>query len=95
MKKALSTIQLRIDDSTKRNASKVLDTLGLDMSTAIKLYLKQITLHKGLPFPLVTENGFTVQGESEILQAAEEAVQGKNVTKAMSKKQALKYLDLL
>ena len=91
----MTTIQLRVDEKTKRNASKVLDTLGLDMSTAIKLYLKQITLHKGLPFPLVTENGFTIQEENEILQAAEEAAQGKIVTKAMNKKEALKYLNLL
>ena len=91
----MSTVQLRVDKQTKSSVKKILDRLGLDMSTAIKLYLKQITLHKGIPFPLVTENGFTIQEENEILKAAKEAKQGKNISKPMTTKQLLKHLKML
>ena len=91
----MSYIQLRVDDETKKSAKKVLDELGVDMSSAIKVYLRQIIINKGIPFKLVTENGFTPDEEQEILKASEEAKKGKNVTKAMTPKEAVDYLNSL
>lgn len=91
----MSYIQLRIDDKTKNSAKKVLDELGVDMSSAIKVYLRQIVINQGIPFKLVTENGFTPDEEQEILKASEEAKRGKNVTEAMSPKEAVDYLNSL
>lgn len=91
----MATIQIRIDEGTKRAAKKVLDALGLDMSTAIKAYFKQISLRKGLPFRLVTENGLTASEEQAVLKAANEARRGKNVSKYMSADEVLDHLDSL
>jgi DNA-damage-inducible protein J len=91
----MSYIQLRVDDNTKKSAKKVLDKLGVDMSSAIKVYLKQIVITQGIPFRLVTENGFTPEEEREILKASREAKIGKNITKAMSTKEAVDYLNSL
>ena len=41
----------------------MLERIGLDMSSAIKLYLHQIVITQGIPFPLRTANGFTVEQE--------------------------------
>jgi antitoxin component of RelBE/YafQ-DinJ toxin-antitoxin module len=51
----------------------------MDMSGAIKVFFKQIVLTQGIPFPLLTENGLTMQQEQEILKASEEAKRGVNV----------------
>lgn len=75
----MATIQIRIDDKTKRSARKVLDRLGIDMSTAIKAYLRQVAIHERLPISLVTENGLTPEEEGEIVRADKEARAGKNV----------------
>lgn len=91
----MSTIQIRIDAKTKKSAKKVLDEVGMDMSSAIKVYLKQIVIRKGIPFQLLTENGLTVEQEQAILKASEEAIQGKNVTRAMNWKEAIAHLDKL
>lgn len=91
----MTTIQIRIDDKTKKSAQKVLDELGLDMSSAVKVYFKQIIVENGIPFRLVTENGLTPQEEKAILKASKEAKQGKNVTKAMNVKDAVDYLKSL
>ncbi len=88
----MSQIQIRIDEKTKKDAKKVLDKLGVDMTSAIKIYLKQIVINKGIPFKLVTENGLTPDNEGEIIKASEEAKKGKNVSKAMSPKEAIDYL---
>lgn len=43
-------------------------TLGLDLSTAINIYLVQIIEKQGIPFEIVTENGLTPQEEKKILK---------------------------
>ena len=70
----MTTIQVRIDEQTKKAAKKVLDELGIDLSGAIKLYLKQIGRVKGIPFPLTTENGFTSEQEKEIIHSSNETL---------------------
>lgn len=77
----MTTIQIRIDEKTKTSAKRILDRLGVDMSTAIKAYLKQISLHKGIPFRIVTENGLTPAQERTIIKADAEARRGKNVSR--------------
>ena len=89
----MSTIQIRIDEKEKKMAKKAFNSLGLDMSSAIKIFLKKVSTHKGLPFLMLTENGFTLEQEEEILKAAREAEQGKNVSEAMTPKEFIEYLD--
>jgi len=48
----MTTIQIRIDGEEKKNAQKILKNLGLDMSSAIKIFLKTVIREKGIPFPL-------------------------------------------
>lgn len=91
----MATIQLRIDNATKKSAKTILDKLGIDMTSAIKIYLKQIVINHGIPFKLLTENGLTIQQEKEILKSAEEAEEGKNVTEAMNPKEAVEHLKKL
>jgi DNA-damage-inducible protein J len=91
----MSNIQIRIDEKEKKEAKKVFDKIGLDMSSAIKLFLKQATLRKGLPFLLLTENGLTLEEESLIIKASSEARKGKNISSSMDGKMAIKYLKSL
>ena len=88
----MTTVQIRIDEKTKTSAKRVLDKLGLDMSGAIKMYLRQISLTKSLPLNFVTKNGLTIGQEMEILKAEKEALAGINVSKPMEGKAAIEYL---
>ena len=45
-----ATLNLRVNPTTKKSAEDVLSRLGIPMSTAIDIYLKQITLTGGIPF---------------------------------------------
>lgn len=62
-----TTIQVRIDAKTKRESKRILDLIGLDMSSAVKIMLRNIIITKSFPFELRTENGFTVAQEMEML----------------------------
>jgi len=91
----MTTLQIRIDEKIKKDAKLVLDSMGLDMSSAIKIYLKQVVLTQSIPFPILTENGLTVKEELRLLKAFDEAKRGINVTTVKNKKELKKYLDSL
>ena len=43
-------IQVRVDEKLKKEATDVLEQIGLDMPNAIRMFLKRIVMEKGLPF---------------------------------------------
>ncbi len=45
-----ATLNLRVDPDVKERAENVLSRLGVPMSTAINIYLTQISLTGGIPF---------------------------------------------
>ena len=47
-----ATLNLRVNPEVKKSAEGVLHQLGVPMATAIDMFLKQITLTGGIPFPL-------------------------------------------
>lgn len=71
--RAQNTIQIRIDPKTKNAAKKTLDGIGLDMSSAVKLFLTNVINRKGIPLDLRTENGFTLAQEQALICETEEA----------------------
>ena len=67
------TIQIRIDKKTKEAARQTLSELGLDMSTAVKLFLTNVVNRQGIPFEIRTKNGFTEAEELAMVAETEEA----------------------
>lgn len=47
-----ATLNLRVSPSVKKKAEQVLSSLGVSMATAIDIYLRQIALAGGIPFPV-------------------------------------------
>ena len=56
----MTTLNIRIEENIKANANKTLSSLGLDMSTAIKMFLNQVITENGLPF-IPTKNRATIK----------------------------------
>jgi DNA-damage-inducible protein J len=73
----MTTVQARIDTKVKKDTKRILDKLGLDFSSAINLYFRQITQKKGIPFRVLTENGYTEEEERGILREVEDIRTGK------------------
>lgn len=48
----MKTLQVRVTDELREDADEVLESIGLDMPTAIRLYLKKIVRTRGIPFAL-------------------------------------------
>ena len=50
------TLNLRVNPEVKKNAEEVLSQLGMSISTAIDIYLRQISLNQGIPFTIAIPN---------------------------------------
>lgn len=46
----MTTLNIRIDQDLKNKANKTFKDMGLDLSSAVKLFLHQSVKEKGLPF---------------------------------------------
>lgn len=47
-----ATVNVRVNPEVKRSAEEILESLGLSMSTAIEVFLRQVALTKGIPFSI-------------------------------------------
>ncbi|WP_278515283.1 type II toxin-antitoxin system RelB/DinJ family antitoxin [Succinivibrio dextrinosolvens] len=47
-----TTLTIKVDDKVKRKAEFLFDSLGLDMNTAIELFLKESIAQNGFPFDI-------------------------------------------
>ena len=47
-----TTLSIRIDEKTKREARKTLEALGLDLSSAVNMFLNQVVIQQGVPLTL-------------------------------------------
>lgn len=55
---ATTNINIRTDGELKSRAQEILNDLGLDLSTAINIFLRQLVQKEGIPFEIsrVAEN---------------------------------------
>ena len=57
MASATASINVRVDRDVKNQAQEVFSSLGMDMSTAVNIFLRQAVRKNGIPFELI--NGQT------------------------------------
>lgn len=53
-------VHSRINEYIKDEASLILNKVGLNVSDAIRLFLNQVVLTKGIPFPICIPNAETI-----------------------------------
>ena len=51
-----SSLQIRIDPNLRKEAEALFSNAGLDMSSAIRLFLRQSVIRRRLPFEVITES---------------------------------------
>jgi DNA-damage-inducible protein J len=74
-----TTIQVRTEDDLKMHAEKVLSALGLDLSSAIRVFLNQVVLRGGLPFEVALP-----QPNALTLEAISDSYNKRNIGRASS-----------
>lgn len=74
-----SVVQIRMDSELRDSAAKTFDALGLDLPTAIRIFLKKSVAVQGLPFEVRAE----IPNE-ETRRAMENAERGIGLSRSFS-----------
>lgn len=69
-----TTLQIRIDKKTKDAAQKTFHSMGLDMSSGVKLYLTQVMHTKKIPFPVLSFDYLSREKKLQIIKEAKYAL---------------------
>jgi DNA-damage-inducible protein J len=72
------TIQVRVDDGIKETADTLFSSLGLDTSTAIRMFLIAAMESGGIPFPVMHQS----DRSNQVLEAIERRKSGTNFLSA-------------
>ena len=64
------SINIRVDESTRLEAESIFEQLGLTMSSAINMFLKQVVREKAVPLSMELDPMFTSRTVKEDLEEA-------------------------
>ena len=76
---ATSVVQIRMDPDLRDSASETFEALGLDLPTAIRIFLKKSVAVHGLPFDVRAETP-----NEQTLRAMENVEKGMNLSRGFS-----------
>lgn len=73
---ATSTLQIRVDGQLRHEAEALFEKAGLDMSSAVRLFLRQFVIRRRLPFDVVTEvpDPFWSEANQRVLRESIESI---------------------
>jgi DNA-damage-inducible protein J len=82
----MSTIQFRTDEATKTQSNAIFQHLGITMSDAINMFLRQSILRGGLPFELTIPkyNETTLAALADMERSKGKGIRGKSVSAALA-----------
>ncbi len=69
-------LNIRIDDEIKKQSEMIFAELGMNTSTAINIFLKQVIRSNGIPFALQAGPFYSVENESHLIAARERMEKG-------------------
>jgi DNA-damage-inducible protein J len=76
-------ITARVEPALKASAEGVLHKLGMSTTDAITMFLRQVTLHRGLPFEVRIPNAATAAAIAELEEGARGKLKRYKTARAM------------
>lgn len=67
---ASSVIQIRVDEQLRNDATELYEKLGIDLSTAVRMFMKRSVMVNGIPFSMTLPK--RKDNSSDVLTAVRE-----------------------
>lgn len=74
----MANVQVKIDDSLKNEAQAVAASMGLDLASAVRLFLTQMVRENGLPFRPYADPFYGARNQAHLAQVVADLNKGKN-----------------
>ena len=66
-----ASMNIRMDSEIKKQAQELFAQFGLDMTTAVNMFLRQSIRQRGIPFALQLDPFYSEENQKRLIQAAE------------------------
>ena len=75
----MAQVNIRMDDSLKEKADRLFEDLGLNMTTAVNMFVRQVIRQGGIPFEITTKITpfYSAKNIEVLVQSIKEADEGK------------------
>ena len=61
-----AVLQVRLDDKLKKEADALFDAAGLDMTTAVRLFLQQSVIRRCIPFDIIGDPFYSKENQTAL-----------------------------
>lgn len=85
----MATIQIRVNDELRTQAQAVANSMGLDLPSAVRVFLTQMVRENKLPFTPQGDPFYSSQNQAVLCESLEELKQGKTIVKTIEELEAM------
>lgn len=75
----VSNLQIRLDSNLRNEAQNILNEMGMDVSTAVRIFLNQVVIERGLPFRPSLDPFYNPANINHLKQALEDVRAGRGI----------------
>lgn len=73
----MANLNIRVDDTLKQQAELIFSDLGITISAATTMFLKQVVRHNGIPFELRADPFYSAENQRHLQKAVGDLEAGK------------------
>jgi DNA-damage-inducible protein J len=84
-----SNLNIRVDKDIKNQAEVFFGTMGLTMSAAVNIFLRQSLIQGKIPFEIKSDPFYSASNMKALEQALQEYKEGKRVSKTLDELKAM------
>ncbi len=79
----MANLQVKIDDSLRDNAQAVAASMGLDLASAVRVFLTQMVHENGFPFRPTGDPFYSSRNQAALAKSIAQLNNGETITKTM------------
>ena len=65
----MANLNIRVDDTLKKQTEEILESIGMSLSTATTIFYKQVCRYKGIPFELLVDPFYSPENQTRLRAA--------------------------
>lgn len=65
----MANLNIRVDDTLKKQAETIFSELGISLSAATTIFLKQVVRYNGIPFELRVDPFYSAENQGRLLES--------------------------
>ena len=74
----MPSVQVKVDDKLRTQAQAVAASMGLDLASAVRIFLTQMVRENGLPFRPYADPFYSSKNQAHLAQVVDDLNSGKN-----------------